>query len=256
MSKKSVPILFSLFGSESLADAIHQGQGYELGQIILHQFPDEETVIKIDSVVQDKDVIFIANLAHPNNKLLSLLFAAETARELGAKKVGLIAPYLPYMRQDKRFHPEEGITSKYFARLLSTYFDGLVTVDPHLHRWHGLNDIYTIPTHVLHATDSIAEWIKTNVPDAVLIGPDAESLQWVAGLAKVVGAPFLVLEKIRTGDNEVDVSNPEVDAYRHHTPVLVDDIISTAMTMIETVKKKWSRQIVFSIFQIELISDQ
>lgn len=232
---KQSPVLFSLFGGNHFAKAIHQALGYDLGNITLHQFPDEETVIKIDSLVQDKEVIFIENLEHPNSKLLPLLFAAETTRELGAKKIGLIAPYLPYMRQDKRFHSGEGVTSRYFATLISSYFDGLLTIDPHLHRWHSLTDIYTIPAKTLHAIDAISTWIKMNVPNALLIGPDAESSQWVSAIAQKIDTPFLILDKVRKSDNLVEASMPNVGLYQNHTPILVDDIISTAATMIETV---------------------
>jgi ribose-phosphate pyrophosphokinase len=40
-----------------------------------------------------------------------------------------------------------------------------------------------------------------------------------------------VLEKIRRGDRDVSVSVPDTDRWRDHTPVLVDDIASTARTM-------------------------
>ena len=53
------------------------------------------------------------------------------------------------------------------------------------------------------------------------------------GVAK---APFTVLKKSRHGDRDVEISVPDVDKYRDRTPILVDDIISTARTMIETVK--------------------
>ncbi|HBD9275146.1 TPA: ribose-phosphate pyrophosphokinase [Legionella pneumophila] len=232
---KQSPILFSLFGSNYFANAIHQALGYDIGEITLHQFPDEETVIKIDSLVQNRDVVFITHLEKPNSKLLPLLFAAETARELGCRKIGLITPYLPYMRQDKQFHLGESITSKYFAKVISNYFDGLLTIDPHLHRWHSLSDIYSIPAKALHATDSISQWIKVNVPNPILIGPDAESSQWVSGIAQKIDAPCLILEKVRKGDNLVETSMPNVELYQNNTPILVDDIISTAGTMIETV---------------------
>ena len=129
------PIIFSLFGCEELADIIIKKSGFLAGKITIHKFPDEESLIKLETDVNDRTVIFLANLNQPNVKILPLLFAAETARELGASKVVLIAPYLPYMRQDKIFEAGEGITSKYFAKLLSSYFDGLITIDPHLHRW-------------------------------------------------------------------------------------------------------------------------
>ena len=69
-----------------------------------------------------------------------------------------------------------------------------------------------------------------------MVGPDSESEQWVSEVAKNAEAPFLVLEKIRHGDNDVEVSVPDVQNYKNHIPVLVDDIISTARTMIETVE--------------------
>lgn len=232
---KQPPILFSLFGGNHFANTVHQALGYDIGEITLHQFPDEETVIKVNSLVQNREVLFIAYLEKPNSKLLPLLFAAETVRELGSKKIGLVAPYLPYMRQDKQFHSGESITSKYFAKVISNYFDGLLTIDPHLHRWHALSDIYSIPTKALHATDSISRWIKVNVPNPILIGPDAESSQWVLEIAQKIDAPCLILEKVRKGDNLVETSMPNVESYQNNTPILVDDIISTAATMIETV---------------------
>ena len=41
-----------------------------------------------------------ASLNQPDAATLPLLFAADAARELGALQVGLVAPYLAYMRQD------------------------------------------------------------------------------------------------------------------------------------------------------------
>jgi len=45
-----------------------------------------------------------------------------------------------------------------------------------------------------------------------------------------------VLTKTRYSDRQVEVSSPDIERWRDRTPVLVDDIISTAQTMIETVK--------------------
>ena len=233
---KRTPIIFSLFGCDALAYSIQKIGHYELGHSTLHQFPDEETVIKIESNVIERTVIFITSLNLPNTKLLPLLFAAETARSLGAVRIILAAPYLAYMRQDKVFEPGQGITSTYFARLISHYFDGIITIDPHLHRWHALDEIYDIPTKVLHATDNIADWIHKKIQKPLLIGPDAESMQWVEEIAQKLHAPYLVLEKNRIGDSDVEVSIPRIEQYRDFIPCVCDDIISTGMTMMETVK--------------------
>lgn len=233
---KNNPIVFSLFGNPHLAQSLHETLGFSLGEILIHHFPDEETLVKINTPLENKSVIFVASLDRPDAKLVTLLFAAKTARSLGAKTVGLIVPYLPYMRQDKSFSTGEGITSQYFANVISQYFDWMMTIDPHLHRYHALNEIYDIPTQVLHAAESISAWIKQKVKNPLLIGPDVESAQWLEKIAQPLQAPFLILEKKRMGDRMVEISIPKIELYSDKTPVLIDDIISTASTMIAAVK--------------------
>jgi ribose-phosphate pyrophosphokinase len=208
----------------------------DVGKLRCHHFPDGETLIQIDEDVKDKEVIFYCSLDRPDNKTTSLMFFAQTAKELGARQVRLVSPYLGYMRQDKRFHSGEAVTSNIYAEFISNYFDSLVTIDPHLHRHKSMGEIYTIPTKVIHAANAIANWIKENVQNPVLIGPDEESSQWVSEVAKTAGAVYTVLNKVRHGDKDVEVSVPEIEKHKDYTPVLVDDIISTARTMIKTVE--------------------
>lgn len=228
-------IVFSLPGNEDLAKGITGSLHAETGESTIRKFPDGESYTRILSDVKDKCVVMICTLDQPDAKLLPLYFLSRTAKSLGAKCTCLVAPYLAYMRQDKQFNPGECITSEYFGKLISGFADTLTTVDPHLHRRKSLSEIYSIPNIVIHAADHISLWIKNNVQLPVLIGPDSESEQWVSEVAKNADAPFIILQKIRHGDKDVEVSVPETNRYKDHTPVLVDDIISTARTMIETV---------------------
>lgn len=232
--KKQGTILFALPGNEEITKKLALHLNIEKGVSVISQFPDGETYVKIQSDIKNKRVILVCTLHQPDNKLLPLYFLSKTARDLGAKSICIVAPYLAYMRQDKRFTPGEGITSTYFGKLVSSFADSLITVDPHLHRNKSLNEVYNIPNKVIHSAKLISEWIKINIKDPVLVGPDIESKQWVSKVAKDAGASFLVLEKTRLGDKKVQISLPQVDAYKNHTPVLIDDIISTAGTMIET----------------------
>src|SRR3990167_1226733 len=230
------PIILSLF-HHPILQSVAQNLGFDIGEITCREFPDEEVYIRLHDDFHGRDVIILDSLDRTNNKLLPLLFAAKTAKELGARRIGLCATYLSYMRQDKQFNPGEGVTSKYFAEILSGNFDWLITVDPHLHRRHNLSEIYTIPSNVLHAAHLISSWIKTNIENPVLIGPDSESEQCVDAIAEAAHAPYLILEKIRRGDNDVEISLFNSQPFLNHTPVLVDDIISTAHTMLETIKQ-------------------
>ncbi len=228
-------IVFSLPGNEGLAFKLATSLKADIGELTIRHFPDGETYIRIHSDVKGKRVIMVCSLNNPDEKLLPLFFLSQAAKEQGADCTCLVAPYLAYMRQDKQFKTGEGVTSTYFARFISNFADTLITIDPHLHRRHSMNEIYSIPCKVLHAAGLISNWIRKNIEKPVLIGPDSESEQWVSVVAKDAGAPFIVLEKIRHGDRDVEVTVPQVEKYKDHTPVLVDDIISTARTMIETI---------------------
>jgi ribose-phosphate pyrophosphokinase len=229
------PLLLAVPGCEAAVARLAERLPCEPGEALTRTFPDGELYVRIDSPVAGREVVLVGSLDRPADKLLPLLLLAATARDLGARRIGLVAPYLSFMRQDSRFHPGEGVTSAYFAQLLSGTVDWLVTVDPHLHRWSSLDAIYRIPTRIARAAPTIAAWVEREVPRPLLIGPDAESEQWVSAVAAACGAPYLVLEKVRRGDREVTVSAPEVHGHAGCTPVLVDDIISTARTMIETI---------------------
>lgn len=228
-------IYFALPGNEELTNTLAKNEQAEIGKAELRYFPDKETYVRVLSDVKQKQVVLVCTLHQPDDKLLPLYFLSQTLKTLGARSIKLIAPYLAYMRQDKVFNDGEGVTSTYFAKLLSGFADSMVTIDPHLHRRSSLAEIYSIPTTVAHATDHISAWIKSNIDKPVLIGPDAESEQWVADVANKAGAHFTVLKKIRHGDTDVEVAVPQVDEYKNYTPVLVDDIISTGRTMIETI---------------------
>lgn len=223
-------------GNEAMAAELVALTDGELGSLEMRRFPDEETYVRIASDVKGKAVELVCTLARPDPQLPGLLFAANTVRELGATSVGLIAPYLAYMRQDKRFSDGESVSSRHFARLLSGAFDHVVTVDPHLHRIHDLSEVFSIKTTVVHAAPALADWIKAHVATALIIGPDSESEQWVSVVAKRAGAPHLVLSKVRHGDRNVEVTAPGLENWIGYQPVLVDDIASSGRTMIEAAK--------------------
>jgi len=229
-------IIFAFPPQENLAKTLAKKMGYELGSLTFRHFPDGESYIKINSNVKNKKVILLCGLEKADEKIMALMFFTQTAKELGALEIGLVAPYLGYMRMDKRFNEGEAITSNIFAKFLSKEINYLITIDPHLHRHKSLEEIYSITCQTLHAKDAIAVWIKENIANPLLIGPDEESEQWVKKIAEKSGAPFVILQKIRRGDKEVEISIPQIAKYQNHTPVLIDDIISTAKTMIETVK--------------------
>ncbi len=231
MSEQPQPILLALPGNEDLAERLSQTLGWAQAPMLVRRFPDGESYVRIEADLRQTTVAMIASLHDPDARIPTLLFAADLARELGASRLGLVCPYLCYLRQDQRFQPGEALTSRTFARWLSNHFDWLVTVDPHLHRYASLDEIYTLQSRVVSAAPAIADWIAEQVEQPVLIGPDAESEQWIAAVAAVQGLPWRVLHKKRHGDREVSMELPDLAAVRHCQPVLIDDIISSGTTI-------------------------
>lgn len=230
------PLVFIFPENQRIGNNIVHGINAEEANYTLRNFPDGETYVRVFSQVENREVIIICSLNQPDSKFLPLVFLCKLLKELKAKSICLIAPYLSYMRQDKIFNPGEAVTSFHFAQLLSSCIDKLITVDPHLHRRKTMQEIYSIPCEVIHATAPITSWIKQKISNAVLIGPDQESEQWTSDVSKLAGVPYLILEKTRYGDRDIKLTLPSFEKYKNHTPVLVDDIISTAHTMIETVR--------------------
>ena len=205
--------------------------GLEPHAIGTHRFPDGESLVRLPERLPN-DVVFCRSLNAPNEKLVELLLAAETARDLGAARITLVAPYLCYMRQDKAFHPGESVSQRIVGRFLAERFDTLVTVDPHLHRTHELRDAVPVVGRAvaLTATEPMAAFVERNIANPFLLGPDRESEQWVAAIAAHHRMEYAVATKHRSGDRKVQIELPSI-AVRDREVVLVDDVASTGRTL-------------------------
>ena len=203
----------------------------------VHHFPDGECKIALPERLP-AHVVFCRSLDRPNDKLIQLLLAASTARQLGALRLTLVTPYLCYMRQDKAFAPGEAVSQPVIGRFLARLFDDVITVDPHLHRTHDLADaVPAVNAIALSATAAMREFLHShyrahleNYGDAILLGPDSESEQWVRSLAEADGRSHGIARKQRLGDRKILITLPDLDLMAHAV-VLVDDVISSGETI-------------------------
>lgn len=223
-------LVLPLPGSGPFAERLAAAGGFTLGRLECRRFPDGERYLRIHTDPAGRPVDLCS--ADAEGDFLTLAFAADAARDMGASEVNLVAPYLGYMRQDARFQPGEAVTSRTFARLVSSLVDGLVTVDPHLHRFAALEELYDIPCTVLRSAPLIGDWIAREVRQPLIIGPDSESEQWAAGIAARARAPHVVLAKRRAGDRDVEITLPDLARHAGRQPVLVDDIASSGRTLV------------------------
>ncbi len=223
--------------SKKLARDIARKSRQEYSELITKKFPDGETYLRFKTDVKNKEIVLV-NSCHPNpnDALMELIFAAQTAKELEAKKVIIVAPYLAYLRQDKRFHSGECKSNSIIAKLLNCA-DELITIDPHLHRIKNLNEIFKIKTKRLSANKTISEYINSNHKNALIIGPDEESYQWAEKIAEEINSHAVILRKKRYTSRSVRIKLKQDVDFKNKDVVIVDDIISTGHTMIEPIKQ-------------------
>ncbi len=201
------------------------------------KFPDNEIKVRLMSNVRGKVVALVQSFyGNVNDCIIEVIFAAETAKDLGAKKVFLVAPYFPYLRQDKRFKSGECISIEVMGRLISRYFDKVFIIDPHLHRETKLSDLFSIKAERLTSNPYIADYIQKNIKDPLIVGPDWESYKWARKVAEKIKCEHVILQKVRYTGRKVKVTlNRKIDV-KNKNIVFVDDIISTGNTILESVK--------------------
>ena len=219
-----------------LAHSIAKRINGQFSPLLVQRFPDGELKLKFSVAPKGRHVVLVQSLHPPNEQLLELVFAIHTAKELGAESVTAVVPYMAYLRQDKRFHPGECVSNKIAAGLLREA-DGVITVDPHLHRVKNLKEIFHVPVRTLSANSLLADFIAKHYHEELILGPDEESYQWASRIAERVKAHAIVLRKKRFGSRKVSIKiHGDVDI-KGKTVVIVDDIVSSGHTMLETIKE-------------------
>ncbi len=231
----SKPVLLCFEDEQASAARMAQAGHLDLATIERHRFPDGEIKLRLPAALPEH-VIILRTLNDPNQKLIELLLAAQTTRDLGTRHLTLVAPYLAYMRQDVAFHPGEAISQRIVGRFLAGLFDAVITVDPHLHRVASLQEaVPVVQAIVLSGAPLLSDLIAARRQQPMLVGPDEESAQWVALAAARHGFDHAVCHKIRHGDRTVEVALPDV-AVAGRQVVLLDDVASTGHTIAQAAR--------------------
>lgn len=221
----------------ALADAL----GLPLALIERHRFPDGELRLRLPPALPPRVLIW-RGLHAPNEKLVELMIAAPAARELGARHLTLVCPYLAYMRQDIAFRPGEAVSQRHVAGWLARAFDAVFTVDPHLHRIATLGEVMPgCQAIALSDAPAIGAWVARQVADPVLLGPDEESAQWVRAAAQAChpAAAHGWCTKQRRGDRDVEITLPSAPSVQGRAVVLIDDMASTGRTLVAAARLAW-----------------
>jgi ribose-phosphate pyrophosphokinase len=207
----------------------------EAGKVSAFNFSDGETFCQIEENVRGSDVFVVQPTCGPvNENLMELLVMLDSFKRSSASRVTAVVPYYGYARQDKKDRPRVPITAKLVADLISRAgADRVLTMDLHADQIQGFFDV---PVDHLFAAPVLLEAVRDlEIPDLVVVSPDAGGVERARAIAKRLGAGLAIIDKRRTAPNEAEVMHLIGDVEGCNA-LVVDDIIDTAGTLTKSVE--------------------
>ena len=225
-------LIFSGRANPLLAENICKYLDIPLGKTVIRDFSDNEIYVRIEENVRGGDVFIIQPTCFPGNtNVMELLIMIDALRRSSAKRITSVIPYYGYGRQDRKCEPRVPITSKLIADLLETAgTDRVLTVDLHAGQIQGF---FNIPVDHLFAMNVLIGHIrKLNLPNLIVISPDAGGVERARAFAKRLKTSLAIIDKRRDIANEAKAMNIIGDV-KGKVAFIVDDMIDTAGTLME-----------------------
>ena len=244
--------------SQSLGKKVAERLNARMVPVNLKAFPDGEYALRFEGDIVDEEVVVVQTTEPPQDtNVMQLLLMLDTAKDLGAKRVTAVVPYLAFARQDKRFLAGEAVSAKTLVKLIEACgVDRFVTVN--IHTKDILNN-FSVPTANLSAITLLAEHFKSRGLDgAFSLSPDKGAVGLAEEADRVLagGCGWLRKERDRyTGEIQVEEKSLDV---KGKNVIVFDDIISTGGTIaraIKMLKSQGARRIYAACVHALLIGD-
>ena len=222
--------------SQSLGNKIAESLNARIVPVNLKAFPDGEYCLRFEGDVAGEEVVVVQTTGPPQDtNIMQLLLMLDATKDLGAKKVTAVVPYLAFARQDKRFLAGEAISGETLVKLVEACgTDQFITVN--IHAKNTLNK-FRVPTKNLSAITLLAEHFKSQGLDgAFSLSPDKGAIGLAEEANRVLGGGCGWLRKERdryTGEIQVEEKSLNVDG---RDVIVFDDIISTGGTIARAIK--------------------
>lgn len=224
-------IVFGASDTTGLAWEVSKQLDCPLGKVESKEFPDGELYLKILSKVEGKSCAIIKS-TRTSDDLVYTLLLADALRDNGALSVHAVAPYLMYMRQDKRFTEGEALSAKTILKLLDEVDDDVTTVNCHFLSEGGKKMFEGTWIRNLDAMPLMVDHFKPKLRNPIVIAPDKGSLGYAKKAAQQLDCEFNHLTKKRISGKDVIVKDKKLDV-KGMDVLILDDIISTGGTIVE-----------------------
>ena len=237
--------------SQDLAASVARELGEKLCYVETRKFPDGERYLRISESVENEEVTVIQSTGYPQDEnLMELIFMIANLKDLGAKKVRVVVPYMGYARQEKRFNPGETISAKIVCEMIeSAGADEFITFNIHE---KCVLDFFNIPARNISAMPDIADYLnkkffKKEDAKPLIIAPDKGAYGFAQEISEIIGCDCTYLTKVRLGPDKVETkivdvrcdseseNTVNVDSVKGMHAIIVDDIIATGGTIVNAI---------------------
>jgi len=226
--------LFSGTANRPLAEEIGRHIGVPVGEAKMQRFADGEVYFQLLENVRGVDVFIVQPTCYPvDQHLVELLVMIDALKRASAARITVVVPYYGYARQDRKDRPRVAISAKLIADLLTTAgANRALFVDLHAAQIQGF---FNIPVDHLFASPVLVSYFRElNLPNLIVVSPDAGGVERARFFAQKVGAPLAIVDKRRTDLNVAEVMHVVGDV-KGKSCLIIDDIIDTAGTLVKTV---------------------
>lgn len=162
-----------------------------------------------------------------------LLLTLSALQDAGAEKITVVAPFLPFLRQDRKDRSRVPISAKVLIQIM-TGFDSVkhvITLDMHSEQMEAVFSRAPdhLPGHVVFKP-WIEEQFGGRLDEVVIVGPDFGSEKRVERLASRLDCERAYLTKKRDGAN-VEMREIHGAPVKGRICIVNDDILDTCGTM-------------------------
>jgi ribose-phosphate pyrophosphokinase len=231
--------IFSGSSNQELAKKIAKIGEFGLGSVSSTKFENGERRVRVGDGGRhqgNSHAALIQSLSTPVDEHLIEFFLLSDAlsRDAYTDLVGVI-PWLGYSKQDKVFLPGESLAVKVIAQLIqTTKIKKLITFDLHN---RAITGFFDIPVIELSAKPIFLDYFrKIAGENTIVVAPDEGAVKSSAYFARELSVPIAYMDKrrdLKTGEVEVVGMSGDVTG---KAVIIVDDMIVTGSTMMETAK--------------------
>ena len=217
----------------TLAQNAAKEAGVGLSKCDVRRFNDGELSVEIGENVRGNDVFVIQSTSTPVNVyIMELLIIIDALKRASARRITAVMPYFGYARQDRKLKPRVPITAKLVSDLISKAgANRVLTMDLHAGQIMGFFDV---PVDNLYARPVLLEQLTKDFSseDITIVSPDAGGVARARAYAKRLNASLAIIDKRRSGPNEIDGMNV-VGEVKGQTAIIVDDMVDTGGTLVK-----------------------